>query len=57
MRADHLIRIFTFDQRILGELLEEARTEFKAAKENVVSVWASNKYALISISWAKTLTP
>ena len=55
MRADHLARIFTFDQRILGELLEEARTEFKAAKENVVSVWASNKYVLISRLLATTL--
>ncbi|KAH9929167.1 P-loop containing nucleoside triphosphate hydrolase protein [Fomitopsis serialis] len=36
------IRILAFNHRILGELLEEARAEYKAAKENVISVWASN---------------
>ncbi|TFY58608.1 hypothetical protein EVJ58_g6324 [Rhodofomes roseus] len=36
------IRIFAFNHRILGELLDEARSEYKTAKENVISVWASN---------------
>ncbi|KZT66896.1 P-loop containing nucleoside triphosphate hydrolase protein [Daedalea quercina L-15889] len=42
-RSEYLhIRIIAFSHRVLGDLLEEARAEYKTAKENVISVWASN---------------
>ena len=46
MYTDALVSfsIFALDQRILSHLLDEAKLEYRAAKENVISVWASDRY-------------